>query len=79
LTCNHRHRHAQLRQRFAPECLQGGRGIQLPADRLGNGKTCPYALTSLTQVLDRNRLVEVFAEQNWQIVLCQVDQALLSL
>jgi hypothetical protein len=51
----------------------------LPADRLGDGKPRPNSLTALIEILDGNRLVKIFAQQNWQVVLCQTDQPLLSL
>ena len=58
---------------------QGRGGIQLAADRLGDSQPCPNPLGSLVEVLNGDRLIEILAQKDGQIVLGQADQALLPL
>ena len=69
----------KLGQRLASQRLQCRGGIQLAADRFGNGQPRPDTLGALVEVLDRDGLIQVLAQQDGQIILGQADQALLSL
>src|SRR5581483_2521929 len=71
--------HAQLREGLASQREKRGGRIQLTADGFSDGQTGAHALGAAIQVVQRDGLLQVFAEQKREVVLCNAEKFLLAL
>ncbi len=72
-------RHAQLGERLGGERLERRGGVQLAADRFGDGQARADALGAAFEVVQGDGLLEVLAQQHGQVVLADAEQLLLTL